>query len=82
MNIYAIMLEKAFNDADKDKSGEIDKNELKDVLNNAAKYLKIEEFTDEEVNKYLTKLDLDKNGTINQKEFGKLFQEMILSKKK
>ena len=82
MNIYAIMLVKAFNDADKDKSGEIDKNELKDVLNNAAKYLKIEEFTDEEVNKYLTKLDLDKNGTINQKEFGKLFQEMILSKKK
>ena len=80
--MYAIMLEKAFNDADKDKSGEIDKNELKDVLNNAAKYLKIEEFTDEEVNKYLTKLDLDKNGTINQKEFGKLFQEMILSKKK
>ena len=82
MNIYAIMLEKAFNDADKDKSGEIDKNELKDVLNNAAKYLKIEEFTDEEVNKYLTKLDLDKNGTINQKEFGKLIQEMISSKKK
>ena len=82
MNMYAMMLEKAFNDADKDKSGEIDKNELKDVLNNAAKYLKIEEFTDEEVNKYLTKLDLDKNGTINQKEFGKLFQEMISSKKK
>ena len=52
------------------------------VLNNVAKDLKIEEVTDEEVNKYLTKLDLDKNGTINQNEFGKLFQEMISSKKK
>ena len=40
MNMYAMMLEKAFNDADKNKSGEIDKNELKDVLNNAVKIWK------------------------------------------
>ena len=77
-----MMIDKAFKDADKDKSGEIDKNELKDVLDSVAKDLKIEEITDEEVNKYLAKLDLDKNGMINQKEFGKLFQEMISSKKK
>ena len=82
MNMYAMLLDKAFKDADKDSNGEIDKKELRGVLNSAAKDLKITEVTDEEVNKYLIKLDLDKNGTINQQEFGKLFQEMISAKKK
>ena len=82
MNMYAMMLDKAFKDADKNSSGEIDKAELKGVLNSMAKDLKISEVTDDEVNSYLAKLDLDKNGRINQKEFGKLFQEMISNKKK
>ena len=32
MNMYAMMLDKAFKDTDKDSSGEIDKAELKGVL--------------------------------------------------
>ena len=37
MNMYAIMIDKAFKEADKDKSGEIDKHELKGVLNSVVK---------------------------------------------
>ena len=47
-----------------------------------AKDLKISEVTDDEVNSYLAKLDLDKSGKNKKKEFGKLFQEMISNKKK
>ena len=82
MNMYAMMVEKAFKEADKDKSGEIDKHELKSVLNKMSKDLDITEITDEEVNLYLNKLDLDKNEKVDQKEFGKLFQEIIAAKKK
>ena len=77
MNMFAMMVEKSFKDADKDGSGSIDRSELKDVLNKLSKDLKMTEVTDEDVNNYLVKLDLDKNGVINQKEFGKIFQEMI-----
>ena len=82
MNMFAVMVEKAFKDADKDNSGEIDKNELKGVLSKMAKDLKLSEVTDADVDAYLAKLDLDKNGTITQKEFGKIFQEVIAAKKK
>ena len=82
MNMFAVMVEKAFKDADKDGSGEIERNELKDVLNKLSKDLKLNDVTEEDVTNYLVKLDLDKNGSINQKEFGKIFQEMIAAKKK
>ena len=82
MNMFAVMVEKAFKDADKDNSGEIDRNELKDVLNKMSKDLKLTEVTDADVDAYLKKLDLDNNKGVSQKEFGKLFQEMIAAKKK
>ena len=82
MNMFAVMVEKAFKDADKDNSGEIDRNELKGVLNKMSKDLKLKEVTDADVEAYLKKLDLDNNKGVSQKEFGKLFQEMIAAKKK
>ena len=82
MNVFAMMVEKEFKAADKDGSGAIDRNELKDVLNKLSKDLKLAQVTDEDVNNYLVKLDLDKNQEISQREFGKLFQEMIVAKKK
>ena len=82
MNMFAVMVEKAFKDADKDNSGEIDRNELKGVLNKMSKDLKLKEVTDADVEAYLKKLDLDNNNGVNQKEFGKLLQEMIAAKKK
>ena len=82
MNMFAMMVEKAFKDADKDNSGFIDRNELKDVLCKVAKDLKLPQVTDDDVKRYLAKLDLDNNGVITQIEFGKLFQEMIAAKRR
>ena len=82
MNMFAMMVEKAFKDADKDNSGFIDRNELKDVLSKVAKDLKLPQVTDDDVKRYLAKLDLDNNGVITQNEFGKLFQEMIAAKRR
>ena len=80
--MFAMMVEKAFKDADKDNSGFIDRNELKDVLSKVAKDLKLPQVTDDDVKRYLAKLDLDNNGVITQNEFGKLFQEMIAAKRR
>ena len=80
--MFAMMVEKAFKDADKDNSGYIDKDELKAVLSKVAKDLKLPQVTDDDVQRYLKKLDLDNNGVITQNEFGKLFQEMIAAKRK
>ena len=82
MNMFAMMVDKAFKDADKDNSGYIDRNELKDVLCKLAKDLKLPQVTDIEVNQYLAKLDIDANGVITINEFGKLFQEMKAAKRK
>ena len=82
MNMFAMMVEKAFKEADKDNSGGIDRHELKGVLNKMSKDLKLTEVTDADVDAYLKKLDLDKNEVISQKEFGKIFQEVIAAKKK
>ena len=81
MNMYAMLVQKAFMDADKDNSGYIDRYELKDVLCKMAKDLKLPTVTDDDVNRYLAKLDIDGNGVITIDEFGKLFQEMIATKR-
>ena len=59
-----------------------ERDELKEVLCKLGKDLKLPKVTDDDVQRYLNKLDLDKNGVITQDEFGKLFQEMIASKRK
>jgi len=82
MNMFALMVEKSFKQADKDNSGYIDRVELKEVLCKLGKDLKLPKVTDDDVQRYLNKLDLDKNGVITQDEFGKLFQEMIAFKRK
>ena len=46
-----------------------------------AKDLKLPMVTDDDVNRYLAKLDIDGNGVITIDEFGKLFQEMIATKR-
>ena len=52
------------------------------MLQKLSKDLKLPQVTDDDVNGYLSKLDLDKNGVITQNEFGKLFFEMIAAKRK
>ena len=81
MNMFSMMVEKAFRNADKDNSGYIDRAELKGLLQKLSKDLKLPQVTDDDVNGYLVKLDLDKNGVITQNEFVKLFFEMIAAKR-
>ncbi len=63
-------------------SGYIDWDELKGALIKLSKDLKLPTVTDDDVDRYLEKLDIDKNGIITENEFGKLFQEMIAAKRK
>ena len=82
MNMFSMMVKKGFQDSDKDNSGYIDWDELKGALIKLSKDLKLPTVTDDDVDRYLEKLDIDKNGIITENEFGKLFQEMIAAKGK
>lgn len=82
MNMFSMMVKKGFQDSDKDNSGYIDWDELKGALIKLSKDLKLPTVTDDDVDRYLEKLDIDKNGIITENEFGKLFQEMIAAKRK
>ena len=82
MNMFSMMVKKWFQDSDKDNSGYIDWDELKGALIKLSKDLKLPTVTDDDVDRYLEKLDIDKNGIITENEFGKLFQEMIAAKRK
>ncbi len=75
--MFGALVSKAFNATDTDHSGFIDRDELEVALNRMAKDLKMEKVTKEDVNEYLKKLDKDENGVVDEKEFGKLVQEMI-----
>ena len=80
--MYGAIVSKAFSEADKDKSGFIDKEGTEIALNKYSKDLNIDEVTKEEVESYFKELDKDSNEKIDEKEFGKLIQMMVLKKKK
>ena len=80
--MYGAIVSKAFSEADKDKSGFIDKEETEIALNKYSKDLNIDAVTKEEVESYFKELDKDSNEKIDEKEFGKLIQMMVLKKKK
>ena len=78
--IFGAIVGKAFNDADKDKSGYIDEKECEAVLKKYSKDLRLENVTAEDVSKCFKELDKDANSKIDEKEFGKLIQLMIKNK--
>ena len=78
--MFGLLVTKAFNAADTDHSGFIDRQELEVALNRFAKDLRLKEVTHEDVSNYLKKLDKDENGVIDEVEFRKLVQEMIAKK--
>ena len=79
--MFAMLVSKAFQAADKDNSGFIDREEIEVALNKFAKDLKLDKVTKEDVDKYFIELDKDSNGVIDEKEFGKLIQIMIRMKR-
>ena len=80
--IFGAIVSKAFNEADKDKSGFIDEKECEEVLVKYAKDLRLDQVTSEEVDKCFKELDKDANSKVDEKEFGKLIQLMIKNKTK
>lgn len=80
--IFGAIVNKAFTDADKDKSGFIDEKECGEALVKYSKDLRLENVTPEDVAKYFKDLDKDANNKIDEKEFGKLVQAMIKNKTK
>ena len=75
-----MLVTKAFNASDTDHSGFIDRQELEVALNRFAKDLKLEKVTSEDVDNYLKKLDKDVNGVVDETEFRKLVQEIIMKR--
>lgn len=58
-----------FNEADKDKSGSIDKAELKAAATKLAEYLEVTPPTDEQIDKRIEMLDTEGDGTVTLDEF-------------
>ena len=68
----------AFEEVDKDKSGEIDESELEAIMKDISKKIKIDPPTKEDVKDILNSLDSDHSGKLSLKEFSK-FMHLILS---
>ena len=70
----------AFNKADDNNSGAIDKSELSTCMRDFANEMKVAEPTNEEIESNFKFLDQDKNGVIDLNEF-KVFTRMVLEEK-
>lgn len=67
----------AFDQADKDKSGFVERNELKAVFDEISNQFKAPKATEEEVDKQLKRLDTNKDGKISKAEFSVLVKEIL-----
>ena len=68
---------RAFDIVDTDKSGKIDRKELKEILNQISMDFRTEPPDDEDINKIMGELDKDNSGTIELNEFQKLIKEIL-----
>ena len=78
MIIYPIVKD-AFETADKDHSGAIDRSELEACMLDVAIKLGCSKPDKEAIDKEFLKLDTDKNGTIDFKEFQKFVKKNLLA---
>ena len=81
LNDEAMMKElckEAFEEVDKDNSGEIDESELESIMKKMSKKMKIDPPTKEDVKDILNSLDSDHSGKLNLEEFSK-FMYLILT---
>jgi Ca2+-binding EF-hand superfamily protein len=69
--------QKAFEKFDKDKSGELDVNELEAIMKESSAALKIPAPSKADVEKALKMIDKDKSGKIDLNEFCKFIKFML-----
>ena len=75
--MFGQIVDNAFKEADTDKSGFIETNELTVVISKIHKKLDLPEPTKEVINEYLKQFDTNKDGKISKEEFVKVVQLMI-----
>lgn len=75
--VFGPIVDSAFDSADKNKSGYIEKNELKAVFDEISVKFSAPFASEEEVDKQLKRLDTNKDGKISKKEFGVLVKEIL-----
>ncbi len=67
---------KVFNEYDKNKDGALTSEEIKPLLERVAVLLKLQKPTDDDIEKGMKKLDLNKNGVLEFNEFFNFFREV------
>lgn len=77
-SVFGPMVDDLFNSADTDKSGFIDRAELKKLLAELGQILEIPPPSDNDVENELKRLDDNKDGKISKQEFRKLVKELVL----
>ena len=75
--MFRQIVDNAFREADTDKSGFIETNELTVVISKIHKKLDLPEPNKEVINEYLKQFDTNKDGKISKEEFVKVVQLMI-----
>lgn len=76
--IFNLIVDSSFDDADKNKSGFIEKSELKKVFDEISTKFHAPFASEEEVTKELKRLDLNKDSKLSKKEFSVLVKEILL----
>lgn len=77
-SVFGPMVDKTFYDADLDKSGFIEKAELKILLKGIHATLGLSTPTQSEINSELKRLDLNTDGKISKEEFRTLVKDLAM----
>ena len=77
-SVFGPMVDDLFNSSDTDKSGFIDRSELKKLLAELGQLLEIPPPTDADVEGEIIRLDTNCEGKISKQEFRKLVKELVL----
>lgn len=77
-SVFGPMVDKTFADADLDKSGFVERAELAILLKSIHATINIPPPTEEEINKELKRLDLNKDGKISKQEFRTLVKDLAM----
>ena len=76
-SVFGQTVDELFKEGDIDKSGYIERNELKKFLSDLGKTLGLPSPTEAVVDSELKRLDLNGDGKISKKEFRQLVKELI-----
>ena len=76
-SVFGPTVDELFKEGDVDKSGYIERSELKKLLSDLGKTLGLPSPTEATVDSELKRLDLNGDGKISKKEFRQLVKELI-----